>query len=163
MDNRLSGRFTISSEGTPMLREYCDREFTADERRLFDQFVPFDHWTRQADLHIDFAALRKSIEPRFSDKGRPAVEPVRCLKLELIMFHDGLSDRQVLQRVKTDLAYRRFLRLGPDEFPPDERTLRGFRSRLGVEGHQQVFHALLSQARAQGLVKDRLRLASNAT
>ena len=37
-------------------------------------------------------------------------------------------------------------------------AMQGFRKRLGAEGHQRVFHALLSQARGHGLVKDRLRI-----
>jgi hypothetical protein len=60
------------------------------------------HWTRRADARVDFLALRQSIEHHFSLEGRPAVEPILCLKLELIMFHDGLSDRQVFAKVKTD-------------------------------------------------------------
>ena len=107
---------------------------------------------------LDFPALRQSIQHLFSDEGRPAAEPVLCLKLELIMFHDGLSDRQVFAKTKTDIAYRMFLGLGRNDHLPDVSTLRGFRNRLGVEGHQRVFHALLSQARAHGLVKDRLRI-----
>ena len=36
--------------------------------------------------------------------------------------------------------------------------MRKFRARLGVEGHQKLFHGLLAQARSHGLVKDRLRI-----
>jgi len=141
-----------------MLNAYQAPVFSYDDRVLFDQLVPYDHWTRRADARVDFLALRKSIEHHFSDEGRPAVEPILCLKLELLMFHDGLSDRQVFAKAKTDIAHRMFLGLGRNDHLPDARTLRGFRSRLGVEGHQAVFHALLSQARGHGLVKDRLRI-----
>jgi len=148
----------FQSERTPMLNAYQVPEFSCDDRVLFDQLVPYDHWTRRAQARVDFLALRQSIEQYFSSEGRPAVEPILCLKLELIMFHDGLSDRQVFAKAKTDIAYRMFLGLGLHDHLPDVSTLRGFRSRLGVEGHQQVFHALLSQARGHGLVKDRLRI-----
>jgi len=141
-----------------MLNAYQAPEFSYDDRVLFDLLVPYDHWSRRADARVDFLALRQSIEKHFSDEGRPAVEPILCLKLELIMFHDGLSDRQVFAKSKTDIAYRMFLGLGRNDHLPDVRTLRGFRSRLGVEGHKAVFHALLSQARGHGLVKDRLRI-----
>jgi IS5 family transposase len=80
------------------------------------------------------------------------------MKIELIMFHDSLSDSQVFGRAKTDLAYRRFLGLGRDDHLPDVSTLGRFRARLGTEGHKGLFHAVLSQARSYGLVKDRLRL-----
>jgi transposase len=146
------------SEGNPMLNAYQAPVFTDQDRVLFDRLVPYDHWTRRADARIDFLALRKSIENHFSSEGRPAVEPILCLKLELLMFHDALSDRQVFAKAKTDIAYRLFLGLGLNDHLPDVSTLRGFRSRLGVEGHKAVFHQLLTQARGHGLVKDRLRI-----
>ena len=120
-----------------MLKAYQTPVFSYDDRVLFDQLVPYDHWTRRADARVDFPALRQSIQHHFSDEGRPAAEPVLCLKLELIMFHDGLSDRQVFAKTKTDIADRMFLGLGRNDHLPDVSTLRGFRNRLGVEGHQR--------------------------
>ena len=108
-----------------------------------DQLVPYDQWIRRADAGVDFAALRESIQPHFSDEGRPAVEPILCLKLERLMFHEGLSDRQVFAQGRPDVAYRMFLGQGRHDYLSDVSTLRGFRSRLGVEGHQAVFPALL--------------------
>jgi transposase len=141
-----------------MLLPYCPPQISDVDRKLFDTLVPFDHWTRRADEYIDFLQLRKTLEPLFKDSGRPAIEPVLFMKLELLMFHDCLSDSQVFTRSGTDLAYRRFLGLGRDDHLPDVSTLRGFRARLGAQGHKQLFHALLAQARGYGLVKDRLRL-----
>jgi transposase len=146
------------SERMPMLEPYRQPQISRDDRELFDALVPFDHWTRRADAHIDFRKLRATLEPFFRDSGRPAIEPILFLKLELLMFHDCLSDSQVFQRARTDIAYRRFLGLGRHDGLPDVSTLRKFRGRLGVEGHQMIFHALLSQARDHGLVKDRIRL-----
>ena len=142
-----------------MLLPYKAPELSSEDRRLFDTLVPFDHWTRRVDTHIDFLELRKLLEPLFSaSKGRPAIEPVLFMKLELLMFHDNLSDGQVFTRAGTDLAYRRFLGLGRNEHLPNVSTLARFRARLGVEGHKDLFHAVLAQARKHGLVKDRLRL-----
>ena len=141
-----------------MLKAYEAPVFSYEDRVLFDLLIPYDHWTRRADVRVDFPALRQSIEHHFSEVGRPAVEPILCLKFELILFHDGLSDRQVFAKMQTDIAYRMFLGLGRKDHLPDVSTLRGFRKRLGPEGHQRVFHALLSQARGHGLVKDRLRI-----
>lgn len=146
------------SEGNPMLLPYCPPELPKDDRRLFDIIVPFDHWTRRADKYLDILALRKVVEPYFSEEGRPAVEPVLFIKIELLMFHDNLSDSQLFERAKTDFAYRRFLGLGQHDHLPDISTLGRFRARLGAEGHKELFHALLTQARQYGLVKDRLRI-----
>lgn len=142
-----------------MLPPYREPELSLEDRKLFDALVPFDHWTRRADVHIDFLELRRLVEPLFSmNQGRPAIEPVLFMKLELLMFHDSLSDSQVYSRAKTDLAYRRFLKLGREDHLPDVSTLGRFRARLGAEGHKALFHAVVGQARNYGLVKDRLRL-----
>jgi IS5 family transposase len=154
----LPGTLVQLSEGMPMLVPYREPEIPRDDLKLFDTLVPFDHWTRRADKYVDFRALRGTLEPLFAESGRPAIEPVLFLKFELLMFHDGLSDSQVFFRAETDLAYRRFLGLGRHDHLPDVSTLRKFRHRLGAEGHGNVFHALLEQARKYGLVKDRLRL-----
>ena len=141
-----------------MLLPYCPPQIDKQDQQLFDTLVLFDHWTRRADAVVDFVEWRKSVEPFFKDSGRPAIEPVLFVKLELLMYHDRLSDSQAFKRAQTDLAYRRFLGLGRNDDLPDIGTLRKFRARLGVEGHQKLFHAMLAQARGYGLLKDRLRL-----
>lgn len=151
-------RLRVESEGMPMLLDYAEPTISPEDRALFDTLVPFDHWTRRADKHFDFLLLRKAIENKFKDIGRPAIEPVLFLKLELLLFHDNLSDNQVFSRTNTDLAYRRFLGLGRDDYLPTIDAFRKFRARLGPDGHKEIFHALLEQARQYGLVKDRLRL-----
>jgi len=141
-----------------MLLPYSPPQFDQRDQQLFDTLVPFDHWTRRVEFYIDFLKWRKAAEPFFMDSGRPAIEPVLFVKLELLMYHDRLSDSQVFERAKTDLAYRRFLGLGRDDHLPCIDTLRKFRGRLGVEGHKKLFHGMLAQARGYGLLKDRLRL-----
>jgi transposase len=142
----------------PMLLPYQEPKLSFQDEKVFDSLVPYDHWTRRADKFIDFLKLRESIQSHFGDSGRPAVEPIMLIKMELLMFHECLSDSQLMERCKTDLAFRRFLRLGLNDTLPDVSTLRKFRARIGAEGHGKLFHALLTQSREYGLVKDRLRL-----
>jgi transposase len=142
-----------------MLRPYIPKELSAQDVVVFDALVRRDHWVRQAAKHVDFLKIREALEKFYSrDVGCPSVEPVLLLKLELLMYHDSLSDSQVMRRAETDLSYRYFLELGLHDHLPDVSTLRFFRNRLGPEGHQDIFHALLTQARQYGLVKDRLRI-----
>ncbi len=142
-----------------MLRPYQPPEISQADRDVFDALVRRDHWVRRAEEHVDFLRLRQSIEPFYrADFGCPGIEPVLLIKLELLMFHDNLSDTQVFRRAETDAAYRWFLGLGREDHLPDVSTLGRFRARLGAEGHKALFHALLGQAREYGLVKDRLRI-----
>jgi IS5 family transposase len=80
------------------------------------------------------------------------------LKLEYLRYQYNLSDRQVIQRGETDMAFRCFLQISCREPLPDPSLLSHFRGRLGETGFRQVFNRVVAVAREHGLVKDRLRL-----
>jgi hypothetical protein len=80
------------------------------------------------------------------------------LKLHYLGYHDNLSDRGVIARAKTDMAYRFFLQVGIRGALPNPSSLCVFRGRLGVKGFRQVFDRVVRTAREHGVVKDRLRL-----
>ncbi|MEQ8788310.1 MAG: transposase, partial [Pirellulaceae bacterium] len=129
------------------------------DRQVFEAFVPPDHPLAVALVEIDWEALRQSVEASYSpDQGQPAIDPLRMLKLEFLRYWHNLSDRQVMLRTKTDLAFRFFLQVGKGFRLPNFSSLSYFRGRLGEQGFAQVFDALVAQARRSGLVKDRLRL-----
>ena len=142
-----------------MLGAYCPVEISVKDRGIFDTLVPRDHWVRRAEALIDFVALRSEVEPFYSsDEGAPSVEPILLIKLTLIQFHDGHSDRKLWDCVQTDLAYRWFLRLGLEDYLPDVSTLNKFRARLGSQGFEKLFQNLVKQCRNHGLIRDRLRI-----
>jgi len=129
------------------------------DQTIFAKLVPFDHPLRQAETVIDFALLREQVAAYYSpDLGRPSLEPLLMLKLTSLQYMYRLSDRQVIDRAGTDIAFRWFLCLGLDDHLPDSSSLSYFRSRLGTEGFQAVFHEIVAQAREHGLIKDRLRV-----
>ncbi len=80
------------------------------------------------------------------------------LKLEVLARQYKLSDRDVLLGAHFNVAYRLFLGLSLKSPLPHHTLLTYFRQRLGPERMQQVFDAVVGQARRLGLVKDRLRL-----
>ena len=79
-------------------------------------------------------------------------------KLIFLQFLYNLSDRQLEERATWDLMFKCFLGLSAEELPPDHSTLCRFRLRLGAEGFQKLFNQVVEQARAQGLVSDRLHI-----
>ena len=79
-------------------------------------------------------------------------------KLVFLQFLYDLSDRQLEERATWDLMFKCFLGLSAEELPPDHSTLCRFRLRLGAEGFQHLFNLVVEQARAQGLVSDRLHI-----
>ena len=149
----------MAKEGAPMLPKPTPPEWSEADLEVFACLVPPDHYLRRASEGIDFDALRSQAAAHYSPNlGRPAEDPVLMFKLEFLQYHDNLSDRQVIARAKTDVAYRYFLDLPMKQALPDPSSLCIFRGRLGLEGHHDLFQAIVAQAREQGLVKDRLRL-----
>ena len=142
-----------------LVEEAFRYRITDFDREVFRQFVVDDHPLVLAEKEIDWEAFREILTPYYSaNRGQPAIDPVRMLKLEFLKYRHNLSDQQVMGRVATDLAFRYFLQVGCTFRPPDSSSLCRFRARLGEEGFGKVFDALVGQARQAGLVKDRLRL-----
>jgi len=134
-------------------------EITDFDREVFRLFVATDNPLAIALREIDWEDLRQTVEAYYSrDKGQPAIDPIRMLKLEFLRYLYNLSDRQVILRTKTDLAFRYFLQVGHTFRPANFSSLSYFRGRLGERGFAEVFDRLVAQARLAGLVKDRLRL-----
>ena len=128
------------------------------DQRIFAQVVPTDHYLRRVQQHVDFERFRPRLTQTYSHTGRPGIDPVRMLKILFLCFHYRLSDRQVMARAQTDLAFRWFLQLRLDEALPNHTSDTYFRNRIGAEAFERVFQDLVTQAREYGLVKDRLRL-----
>jgi transposase len=133
----------------------------ADERdhEIFQATVREEHYLRRVKAVIDFERFRSLLAAAYSpDQGRPAIEPLLLLKLEFLQYQYNHSDRQVIEQARCNMAYRYFLDLGLHSPLPHHTLLTYFRQRLGIARHQQIFDALVGQAREHGLVKDRLRL-----
>src|SRR5436190_4771941 len=128
------------------------------DERIFAALVPEDHYLRRVKAALDFARLRPLLAQAYpATTGRPAAEPLLMLGLEYLQYHYNLSDRSVVAQAQVNVAFRFFLGLGLDSGLPHPSLLSYFRQRLGPQRHQQLFDAILTQAREHGLVKDRLR------
>ncbi len=132
---------------------------TLFDLQCFDAFVPQDHDLRKALELIPWDDWYETLAPAYSpNRGRPSAPPVMMLKFEYLRYHYNLSDRQVIERTKTDLAFRLFLQVDVNHLLVDPSDLTRFRARLGIEGFRRVFDQTIAHARAAGLVKERLRL-----
>ena len=129
------------------------------DRLVFDKLIPQDHYLRRLKAVIDFEPLRALVADCYAPGvGAPAEDPVRMLKLSLLQFQYDLSDSQVVRQAQVNVAFRFFLDLSVESALPVASLLSQFRTRLGTERFERVFNEILRQARAGGLVKDRLRL-----
>lgn len=130
-----------------------------DDERIFAAIVPADHYLRHVKACVAFERFRPLLVDAYSaDWGRPALDPVRMLKILFLCYHYRLSDRLVMQRAQTDMAFRWFLDFGLRDTIPNHTSDTHFRQRIGAERFEQIFQELVRQAREHGLVRDRLRL-----
>lgn len=142
-----------------MLKADYSQPPSAVDAILFEKLVPATHYLRRVKELIKFDTVREIVAPCYSATlGRPADDPVLLLKLSFLQFHYTLSDREVIEQAKVNIAFRFFLDLGLESQLPVPSLLTHFRVRLGAERFGQVFDDILRQMRQHGLVKDRLRL-----
>jgi transposase len=122
---------------------------------LYDKIVAQNHMLRKINAVVDFSFVNELVKDRYTpDFGRPAEDPEFMLRLCLLQYLYGDSDRQVEENARINLAYKFFLGLAVDEEPPDYSTLCTFRAqRLGEDKFRQVFQNIVQQCIDKGLVK----------
>ena len=129
------------------------------ERHLFTQLVPEDHFLRRLVQIVDFERFRPVLASAYCpDDGRPPLDPVFMLKLEVLALHYRLSDRELMKQAQVNVAYRLFLGLSCQSPLPHHTSMTYFRDRVGAKRMQEIFHVVLGQARELGLLRNRLRL-----
>lgn len=78
--------------------------------------IPADHPLRAIKQLVDedLAAMGPLFDRAYSDQGRPSVPPKRLLKALLLQALFSIrSERQLCQRIDTDLLFRWFLDMDP--------------------------------------------------
>ncbi len=130
---------------------------------LYDRIVPSDHLLRRINAVVDFSFVNDLVKDRYTpDFGRPAEDPEFMLRLCLLQYLYGDSDREVIANAKLNLAYKYFLGLAVDEEPPDDTTVSYFRAiRLGEEKFRQVFQNIVKQCIDKGLVSGKHQIVDS--
>ena len=127
------------------------------------QLVPEDHELLLIDREVDFSFVRDEVSDLYSEEtGREAIDPELLLRLTFLQARYDLSGREVIERSRTDLAFRCFLHLGLEDDLPDHSTLSVFRNRLGVERFERIFNRSVTDALERGLVTGRMVLVDSS-
>jgi transposase len=123
--------------------------------RLEDQ-VPEDHLLRLIDRHVDFDFVRAKLKDRYSDTGRPSIDPELLLRMLLVGYLYGVtSERKLVEELRMHLAWRWFTRLGFDQEIPHHSTFSKNRHGRFQESNlfQQLFEEIVNRCEQAGLVK----------
>jgi hypothetical protein len=85
--------------------------------------------------------------------GRPSVDPVVFFELQLIMFFEGFrSERQLMDQVNLNLAFRWYIGYDLNEAVPDHSSLSKIRELYGLEIFQRFFERVVELCVEAGLV-----------
>ena len=127
---------------------------------LYDRIVPADHLLRKINQVVDFSFADEILKERYNDAiGRPAEDPEFMLRLCLLQYLYGESDRQIVENARLNLAYKYFLGLAVDSEVPDYTTVSYFRAkRLGEEKFREILEQIVRQCIDRGLVKGKRQI-----
>ncbi len=83
---------------------------------LYDLLVPQDHLLRSIAELVDFSFVYDELKDKYcSYNGRMAEDPIRMFKYLLLKTIYSISDVDVVKRTLTDLSFKYFLGLCPEE------------------------------------------------
>ena len=134
-----------------------------DQLPLFHLFsvadrIRADHPLRDIKRRVDriLAGMSPQFAKAYSAVGRPSVPPERLLKALLLMaLYSVRSERQLCERIDTDLLFRWFLDLQPSDDAFDATTFTHNRSRLDDHNLTRTFFdAVVREALAASLCSE---------
>ena len=119
-----------------------------------EDLVPLNNLYRKVEAKVDLTFVRDLVKDSYSSRmGRPSIDPVVFFKLQLIMFFEGFrSERQLMEQVNLNLAFRWYIGYDLDEKVPDHSSLSKIRERYGLEVFQRFFEQIVELCIEAGLV-----------
>lgn len=95
---------------------------------IYDAVIPEDHFLRKINELVDFSFVYDELKDKYChDNGRNAVHPIRMFKYLLLKTIYTLSDVDLVDRTRTDMAFKYFLEMAPEDDVIDPSLLTHFR------------------------------------
>ena len=125
-----------------------------------EDLVPQDHFLRKLVAMLDLSFVYEETRKLYSHRyGRPPIDPVVLVKYLLVGYLYGIpSERQIEQRIQTDVALRWYLGLDLFDAVPDHSTISQLRRRKPSyrKVFRRLFEEVVQQCIAAGMVSGRL-------
>lgn len=95
---------------------------------LYDLIIPADHTLRKIKELVDFSFVYDELEKNYNvHHGRNAIDPIRMFKYLFLKIMYDLSDIDVVERSETDMSFKFFLDMNPEDPVIDPSSLTKFR------------------------------------
>ena len=122
---------------------------------LYEAIIPQDHILRKLKDNIDFSFVNPMLRKQYCENfWRPAKEPEMIFKLLFLKKLYDLSDERLISSAQTDMAYKYFLGLSPEDKMIDPSLLTKFRkTRITEDILEDMLKETIQQAIQKGLVK----------
>ncbi len=122
---------------------------------LYEAIIPSNHMLRRLKENIDFSFVNPMLREQYCEAfGRPAKEPEMMFKLLFLKKLYDLSDERLISSAQTDMAYKYFLGLSPEDKMIDPSLLTKFRkTRITEDILEELLKETIRQAIEKGLVK----------
>ncbi len=125
-----------------------------------EDLMPQQHFLRKLEAALDLSFVYEETAQLYSRKlGRPPIDPVIIVKYLLVGFLYGIpSERQIEQRIQTDIALRWYLGLDLFDRVPDHSTISQLRRRKPSfrKIFRRLFEEVVRQCITKGLVSGRM-------
>ena len=159
IENCISSSFfcKFTTNKKDMLNIQSQLKFS-DHRSLYDILIPADSKFRQLNELIDFSLIRNELVKNYSkDIGRKAVDPIILLKYLLLKTMNPASDRDLVARSYTDMSYKYFLGLNPEDDVIDPSLLTVFRRQRmkDIDLMDLLIRSTIDKAKALGLLSSK--------
>lgn len=118
-----------------------------------NKLVREDHELRKVSAVVDFGKIaRKYVELRtvVGRRGYGLDVGIKCVFLQ---FYHDLSDREMENRLRDDLAFRWFCGINLESETPDHTFFCRIRTALGARRIGQVFKNIMQKAEDKGIVR----------
>lgn len=122
-----------------------------------EDLVPEDHLVRKLDKAIDLNFIYDEVKDLYSDKGRPSIDPVVLIKLNIIQYTFGIrSMRQTIKEVEVNSAYRWYINYDFYEKIPHFSTFsKNYNRRFkDTDIFEKIFFRIVEQISLKGLIDE---------
>ena len=127
------------------------------------KLVPDHHFYQQLLKAVDFRFVRPLFEPFYSTMGRPSLDPIVFIKLQLVAHLENItSDRKLLELANLHLGIRAFLGYPLEQPLPWHSTLSRTRQRIPVSVFEMCFSHILGLCIHKGLVSGHTQVIDSA-